>query len=390
MRIERTETPGAVRLALEGRLDSSWSESVAAALEEAIRLGRPRIELDMRATSFVSSVGLGTIVTAFTRFRAVGGVLAIVDATEPVRKMLRVSRLEGLLGLAAAPDAVAAPTGIAIGSGWQGDLERTQAPATPVPLTWVPAGTLRADARTVAVGHVALAGDAAAGAGLYGDGLAAGGTVASFPADAPRPDCLASTEAGSVTVLLRHGLVAEASPAWHGHFEQSPGGKPVTLGGLVRAVVKAVDGPAAVVVCGECAGAFGAWARSSPDHWPAEPEGMDAESLRRAIRFAGEPMHVGETLVAVAFAAPANAIDAFPAAVRRALPDQGDGFHMHAHVAVVAYRPMPRQAREVTAVGSLLAEQPLRGVLHALAAPGGAESAFVRGSLWAFRIGGGG
>ena len=99
MRIERTETADTVRLALDGRLDSSWSESVAAALEEAIRLGRPRIELDMRDTSFVSSVGLGTIVTAFTRFRAVGGTLVIVAATEPVRKMLAVSRLDGLLGL---------------------------------------------------------------------------------------------------------------------------------------------------------------------------------------------------------------------------------------------------------------------------------------------------
>ena len=92
--------------------------------------------------------------------------------------------------------------------------------------------------------------------------------------------------------------------------------------------------------------------------------------------------------MAAAFAAPAAALEVFPAEVRLRLPDRGDGLHVHAHVAVVAYRPMPRQARDVTAVGRLLAEQPLRGVMHALAVPGGQESAFVRGSFWAFRIGG--
>lgn len=389
MKIERTDSPGAVRLVLDGRLDAAWSEPVAAALEEAIRLGRPRIELDMQATSFVSSVGLGTLVRAATRFKSVGGALVIVAATDPVRKMLRLSRLDGLLGLAAPVAAPRAPSGLAIGDGWHGDLERTAAPDRPVPLAWVEKGTMGIDPHTIAIGHVALAADAAAAAGLYGDALAAGGTVAVFPADAPRPDCLASTDAGSVTALVRDGLVAEGPPSWHGHFEPSPDGTPVGLGALVRAVSAALDGPVAVVACGECGGAFGAWARTSPDRWDEPPGRMAPEALRRSIRFAGEPMHGGETMVAVALAAPAAALARLAPAVRHALPDCGDGFHLHAHVAVVGYRPLPRQAREVTAAGRLLAEQPLRVVMHALAAPG-AESSLVRGSLWALRIGGGG
>ena len=65
------------------------------------------------------------------------------------------------------------------------------------------------------------------------------------------------------------------------------------------------------------------------------------------------------------------------------------GLSLHAHVAVTGYRPMPQQARAVDAAGRILAEQPLRAVMHALRAADGTESSFVRGSLWAFRTEGG-
>ena len=390
MRIDRTDTPEAACLALLGRLDAAWSEPVAAALEDAIRLGRPRIELDLRGTTFMSSVGIGAILRAVARFRAVGGTLVVVDASDAVREMLRVAKLDGLLGLRAAPAAGRAHEHArAIGGGWTGSIEPTGAPDVAAPVGLVRAGTLTATPHAIAVGHVALAHDAAAAAGLFGDGLAAGGTVAVFPADAPRPDCLASSDAGSVRVEVRDALVADAAPAWHGHFEQEAGGPAVTVGALAAALVRALGGPVAFVACGECAGAFGAWARTSPDRWPAPPAEMDPNTMRRALRFAGEPMHPGESMVAAAFAADTGALAALDPAVRAALADQGGGVHLHAHVAVAGYRPMPRQSRDVTAAGQLLAEQPLRAVMHAMRSPGGMESAFARGSAWAFRIGGG-
>jgi anti-anti-sigma factor len=390
VRIERTETAEAACLALSGRLDAAWSEPVAAALEDAIRLGRPRIELDLRETTFMSSVGIGTILRAVSRFRAVGGTLVVVGASDAVREMLRVAKLDGLLGLRAAPAAARAnERARTIGGGWTGSIEPTGAPDVPAPVRFVRAGTLTATPNSIAVGHVALAFDAAGAAGLFGDGLAAGGTVAVFPAEAPRPDCLASSDAGAVKVQLREALVADAAPTWHGHFEQPADGRAVTVGALAGALVRALGGPVAFVACGECAGAFGAWARTSPDQWPGPPTDMPPEAMRRALRFAGEPMHRGESMVAVAFAASADGLAALAPDVAAALPDQGDGLRMHAHVAVAGYRPMPRQSREVTAAGQLLAEQPLRVVMHALRSPDGPESAFVRGSAWAMRIGGG-
>ena len=90
MRIERHVTADAVRLVLDGRLDAAWSEPVATALEEATRLGRPRVEVDMAGTTFISSVGIGVLLKAVARLRASGAVLAVTEASAPVREMLRI------------------------------------------------------------------------------------------------------------------------------------------------------------------------------------------------------------------------------------------------------------------------------------------------------------
>jgi anti-sigma B factor antagonist len=387
MRIERQVNDDAVRLVLDGRLDAAWSEPVSVALEEAIRLGRPRVELDMGATTFISSVGIGVMLKAVGRLRAVGSSLVIVEASAPVRDMLRIAKLDGLLGLRAAPATTASLSSVSFGEGWNGTLSPTTTPASRGAAVFVEAGPLRVSANTIAVGHLALAADAATARGLFGDGLAAGGTAVVLPGEAPRPDCLASSEAGAVTCIARRAVMIDAAPAMHGHFEAAGDGT-VTLGALAGALLRAVGGPVAFVVCGECAGAFGAWARTSPDGWPDEPARMTPDDMRRDMRYAGEPMHRGESMVAAGFAC--NAADAakLDTAVRATMNELSGGTLLHAHVAVAGYRPMPRSARDVATVGQLLAEQPLRAVMHALRGADRAESAFLRGSVWVVPMGG--
>ena len=83
-----------VQLVFDGRLDAAWSEPASTALDGAIRSGRSRIELDLAGVTFISSVGIGVILRANARFRAVKGVLTIIAASESVRDMLKISRLE--------------------------------------------------------------------------------------------------------------------------------------------------------------------------------------------------------------------------------------------------------------------------------------------------------
>jgi hypothetical protein len=128
---------------------------------------------------------------------------------------------------------------------------------------------------------------------------------------------------------------------------------------------------------------------------------MTDDELRANLRFAGEPMHAGESLAVVAVAAPHGGAAALPASVRAQLADCGPCL-LHAHLATVSYRPVPRNTRDILAAGALLAEQPLRSVMHALHAQGadaGApappstgshaaahETQFVRGSAWVMRL----
>jgi hypothetical protein len=118
---------------------------------------------------------------------------------------------------------------------------------------------------------------------------------------------------------------------------------------------------------------------------------MSPDQVRTNLRFAGEPMHRGESMAVVCVACTREQLDTLPSDVAARLRDCGT-LQMHAHAATVSYRPVPRSTRDPLATGTLLAEQPLRAVMHCLELADSAgntlETAFVRGSFWAVRIGG--
>jgi anti-sigma B factor antagonist len=400
MRIDRTVTDDRVTLVFEGRLDAAWSEPASAALEEAIRLGRTRIELDLSAVTFLTSVGLGAILRAHARFRAVKGTLAIVALNDAIRDMLRIARLDMLVDRAAtaaaaprASDATdATDASITLGQGWRGELARARDGDARATIARVRGARVALDGATVALGHLALANDAAGAAGLYGEGLAAGGTVAVAPAGAPRPDCLVSRPADGEALrdagfVALDALVVRGRPAWHGFLDRADAPR-IALRELAAALVAATGGPVAFVAIGESAGAFGAWARRSPDGWPRTASAMTPDELRANLRFAGEPMHAGESLAVVAVACPKDAVATLDPGISDALADAGP-LLLHAHAATVSYRPVTRATADIAAAGDLLGEQPMRGVLHALHDDRTRhETAFVRGALWVFPIGG--
>lgn len=409
-----------VLVIFDGRLDAAWSEPASAALDEAIRSGRSRIELDLAGVTFISSVGIGVILRANARFRAVKGVLTIIAASESVRDMLKISRLETLIHSSVpkhpashasnhapnqAPNQAPnhapshAPAPVAFGNGWTG-LIQSIAPVTErAQIEFVRSARITLDANTLALGHFALANSIDEASGLYGEGVAAGGTVAVAPATAPRPDCLFSSSNANgelqrfVSFIARDTLVVRGRPAFHAHFERSTSER-ITLSSLASALVDAAGCAVAFIAIGESGGAFGAWARQSPDSWTRPVCEMSPDEMREALRFAGDPMHAGESIAVVGVACLNSAAATLPAPVAAALHDAGSCL-LHAHVATVSYRPVPRATIELRAVGELLAEQPLRTVMHALRIEGvGAgtsadirETTFIRGSVWAMRIG---
>lgn len=406
MKVTRHLDDACVRLVFEGRLDASWADAAAIALDDAIRLGRTRIELDLAAVSFITSVGIGAIVRAHARFRAVKGTLAIVALNDAMREMLRIARLDMLIDRAAPAPMAHVAAAIAFGGAMRGGLEPCAPSDMRASAEFVREARVTLGIDTVALGHFALANDLADARGLYGEGLAAGGTVAVAPARAPRPDCLASagdaalaagdpasaagvdaSAAGVASFIARDGLVVRGSPSFRGFFERSPIDR-LSLRMFAQALVEATGGPLAFVAIGESGGAFGAWARESPDLWTHAASDMSPDEMRAALRFAGEPMHAGESIAVVAVACPHARRGELDPAVADALVDAGP-LLLHAHVATVSYRPVTRATTDVSAAGALLAEQPLRAVMHALHDDrAGHETALVRGAVWVMRLGG--
>ncbi len=374
-------------VSFEGRFDASWSQLAAIELDAAIRSGRARIELDLERVTFISSVGIGVLLRTLTRIRSVGGSLAVVAASDAVREMLRISKLEVLLGAVAPVERIREET-ISIGTSWTGALRRVSKQTPRARLRSVDSEAIQVTHDVVALGHVALAQHSEGAAGHYGEGLIAGSAAVVAHAAASRPDCLGSSAEGAVSCFLRNGLLARGPIALHGYFDGNDAGA-VSLSGLAEAIVAATDGPVAIVAAGECAGAFGVWARTSPDGWAQSVSEMKGSSIRQALRFSGEPMHAGDSMVAVIIACASRDLASLDGRVRTQLrPTHRPGVdvHLHAHLVTATYRPIPRSTVDASAVGALLIEQPLKGVMHGLEDATGLESAFARGVVWVMEL----
>ena len=387
MKIERSQSGATTMVRMRGRLDAAWAEYALGELDLAVRSGANRVELDMVGVEFMSSVGVGVLLKTMAKLRAVHAVLVVTSASAGVAEMLRIAKLDRMLALgdataAAAPATPAPAPAIELpGTGLASGL--VSAPADPMTLRRVGsvAGPAPIDCsiQGVALGHLALAGDAAGAAGHYGEGIVVAGTALTNAAPANRVDALVG-QGHAVRAWAIDALVAEGVWGWAGWFDASaaPAGH-VTLSDLCARMVQLAGGPVAGMVAGECAGIVGCWARTSPDEWPMSVREMDATAIRGCLRFAGDPMHAGETGIA-AFVASADARDGLPDAVAAPV----DGIRLHAHVAVAAYRPVPRGSAS-SAVATIIAEQPLRTVVHAVRTAD-AETAFVRGAVFFGRV----
>ncbi|MCW2604159.1 MAG: hypothetical protein JWN61_2294 [Pseudonocardiales bacterium] len=101
--IELNRLAGSARISLAGEIDivnaATITDQVAAALGN-----RPSIvTLDMAAVDFIDSVGLGALVVAKKLCAAAGAELAIASPSKQVSRLLALTGLSGVFGLAATP-----------------------------------------------------------------------------------------------------------------------------------------------------------------------------------------------------------------------------------------------------------------------------------------------
>ncbi|MBW9119990.1 STAS domain-containing protein [Microbacterium trichothecenolyticum] len=81
----------------EGRLTATSVPRLKKAVDDLVGGGSTRIVVDLSGTEFVDSSGLGALIGGLKSARLAGGDLRIAAATEPVRRVLKLTNLDRVL-----------------------------------------------------------------------------------------------------------------------------------------------------------------------------------------------------------------------------------------------------------------------------------------------------
>lgn len=90
-----------------GRLNMVAAPKLREQLQTIVGSGRTRLVVDLSATDFIDSSGLGALISGLKAARQAGGDLRIAAPTEQVRRVLTLTRLDRVLTAHDSVDAAA-------------------------------------------------------------------------------------------------------------------------------------------------------------------------------------------------------------------------------------------------------------------------------------------
>ena len=404
----------AVELAVRGRIDAETGVELEHAVAEELRRGHHAIRLDCTDVSFLSSAGIRVLFNVHRAAKTAGARCLIGAASEPVARVLELTRLAPMLRepqpqesldaggrgptplgdgrTAAAGDA---PSDVRAGrilfvglepsgsGGLKGDVagasdatllgRLVETPSRPVPR------------HAFGLGLAGLADDSLAS--IAGEMLAACGAVFHR---APQPFAAIDYSLGEgslvPTVRLASGLIWEGLPRGRAGFEPADDEPAVRFDELAAALLEQSQADSlALVVIAEVHGIVGVeLIRPLAEATATDnPRSRDPAVAARWLSFSREPVHARHTALVVGVVT--RGVPAAPLAefVRPLGPDGPSG---HAHAAIFPLRPLKRGAVDLAAtVADLAASEPL-AVMHLLGDPqpvlGNGQSDFVRGCCW--------
>jgi anti-sigma B factor antagonist len=91
-------------LAVEGEVDLATAPRLREALTNLVNEGHLRLVVDLTATEFLDSTGLGALVTGLKRVRARGGDMKVVCTSPRVCKVFEITSIDKVLPLFASVD----------------------------------------------------------------------------------------------------------------------------------------------------------------------------------------------------------------------------------------------------------------------------------------------
>jgi len=396
MEITREKSADGLVIRLKGRLDTSWCDTVEAALTQAVREGEHRIRLDMERVDYISSAGLRVVLTVYKQLLGIKGSFGIVNPSTLVRTVLGMAGMEALLeGGSAIGNATEEPSrGRALTSARAG-YELFSLPGKGMRVETVGSDALlhggfdatttreviRFDQGTVAIGVGALGANAAECAPRFGEFLAAGGVSVFQPADdSARPDFLVSEGTLVPEGHLLLGLVGRGDFPTLARFQATDEARTVGLTELAATALE-IAGTSAAVVVGvtETAGLVGASLQKSPASAVANNFGFP--QIRDWLSFTSERAFRDSTSLVVGVVAREGS------PLQPLLRPLAPGLPGHFHAACFSYRPLQKGAIDYkTTLAALFDGRAAQGVLHLLndsrEFSGAGESEFLRGALW--------
>lgn len=407
--IAREERGEEVVLTVAGRLDADSTAELGRAVEEELRRGAHAVALDFTAISFLSSAGIRGLFENQRAAAQAGGSCLIVRASDPVRKVLDLTRLTPILMAPAqtgagfgrpapgGPQAAPRPTTLRLsgfelvgleppsGGPLRGALVGGLRPGTERPPA--PKAVRRSLPRHACAVGLAALGDTAATADRAGELLAVGGAVFHRP---PQPFATVDYLVGSGDLVADaafvSGLVWQGVPGGRTGFEALDGAA-IGLGPLLDAILdQAGAAVVGVVIAAEVHGLVAVELirplaeATATDH----PWAGDRDVAARWLCFSREPVHARRTALVAGVATrgmPAGPLGDFVRPL-----DAASNLHGHLHATVFPLHPLRRGPLDYAAtIDTLAASAPL-AVMHLVADPqpilGSGESEFVRGGCW--------
>jgi anti-anti-sigma factor len=409
MQIARKRMDDIVEMQVMGRLDGYWCDHLTAALSDAIREGSHHIRVDCAQVTFLSSAGVSALVKCYRELARINGTFRVVNPSDRVSTVLRLTRLDTLLTTpaeeAAAPPTRERPTRrIEVGSVALDvfDLDRVarltcRAIGSPAPLA---AGAFAEEHCTsfesirpaLAVGVGAFGGSFSECRARFGELISVAGATAYQPGDGTNvADYLLATGDVGSDIRLLYGLVCEGRFSHLVRFDTLDRGATVGLSRILSACLEATEASSlGIVMVAETSGLLGAALRRSPTQAPEDGGFFSHPGVRTRLTFTAERAFRGSlALVAGVVRRTTGSDRATSGQLRLVAPDVMG----HFHGAAFRFRPLRKAMTDLDeTVAELFEPDQLLGVLHLLnddrGATGAGDSEFVTGACWIGQIAG--
>lgn len=403
MDIQKKREDDRIVLTLNGRLDGYWAEHLDREIEELLRTGARRIQLDLTELSYMSSAGIRILVKFKKSMQTIGGTFTLCHASDFVRGVLVQTGLATLF-LDASPETVAkaVPEGEKVKIL---EMDRFVSKVQTLNENAILSGRLVGNPNRLAGAAYELAeavsqplsvsmtglGIGALGKDLedcrerFGELLVAGGAAVYQPTDGARtPDFMLCRGDFAPTLHTLHALLWKGTYRHFLRYDSQSGEDVIGMSSLARQIFELErKQPAVFVMLAESAGLLGAVLKHSPLGGTAGTI-FDHPDVVDWISFAAERVHRRALTLSVGIVA-GEAGREIPSFLR----PLGGGSELfgHIHTVALSYRTLPEGLLQLSAtVTGLFETQDVLGILHMLHddrdISGAGESEFYRGALW--------